>query len=277
MYHFFTRIVFVIGFFMGIAISVILLIYGEDKIYRNQAVKLQYRPTGDSIYHTWFASTRLVRQKLSFDTLRYSTKLFKTESQYLYEYVTVLCVILTRNTKNAEAAKNTWARSCNNVINVNLTSGYKRKSIPIKKNKDNSSWVLLCTSLLNIDNNYKWILIVHDDTFAIVENLRPILAGLNESDGYYLGHAVRFLTVTYNMGQAGYVLSKGSLSAIKNKFNTSEACRSEITYWNQEDMYLGMCKLPTEYLNFTYIQNPSSYCLCMKHKMVVATTIRLRP
>lgn len=240
MFHFFTRVLFVIGFIIGVIIAVILLKLKENKNFNVHVVKTKcVRPLNNSIYNSWFASTRLIRKQLSFDTLRYGDNTLFTESQFLYDKISVLCVILVRNNKNAQAANNTWARSCNDVTFVHLTTKDKRKIIPIKKNKENTSWVSLCTTLINTAANYKWILVVNDDTFAIVENLRPLLTGLDESEGHYFGHAVTFWMVTYNMGQAGYVLSRGSLLALKQKFNSSDSCRLEKTYWNQEDMYLG--------------------------------------
>lgn len=255
MFHFFSRILFVLGFIIGVIIAVIILKLKENKNNNVHVTKIKsVRPLNNSIYETWFASTRLFRRKLSFDTLRYGDNALLTESQFLYNRVSVLCVILVRNNRNAQAANNTWARSCNDVAFVHLPAKDKRKIIPIKKNKENSSWVSLCTTLINTAASYKWIFVVNDDTFAVVENLRPLLAGLDESEGHYLGHAVTFWMVTYNVGQAGYVLSRGSLLALKQKFNSSDSCRSEITYWNQEDMYLGKKIFLYVLFNFFFVR-----------------------
>lgn len=242
MYHFFTRIFFIIGFLIGVFLAVLVIKLTENKGNSLHFVKIPNCKTAfnGSIYKSWFASSKLIRKRISFDVLRYSRNKITTESQYLFEKIKVLCLLLVRNLKNAEAAKNTWGQNCNKIdyMYINVVDK-KRKIIPIKKTKNNSSWVLLCKALLNISEDYNWILIVHDDTFAIVENLRLLVAGLDDSEGHYLGHPITFWAVTYNMGQAGYVLSRGSIDKLKSKFNTTNSCTSEITYWNQEDMYLG--------------------------------------
>lgn len=243
MYHFITRVLFVIGFLIGILLAVLIIKLTENKSSHHLGKtktsngKVAFN---SSIYESWFASKNLLRQKLSFDVLRYSSRKIITESQYLFEKIKILCLILVRNLKNAEASSATWGKNCNKMEYLHISiDNKKRKIVPIKKTKNNSSWVLLCKALVNVSDNYNWILILHDDTFAILENLRLLVAGLDDSKGYYLGHPVTFWTVTYNMGQAGFVLSKGSVNKIKNKFNMTNSCTSERTYWNQEDMYLG--------------------------------------
>lgn len=193
----------------------------------------------ETVYQKWFASTRLVRKKIGFDLLRYSVDVnVRTEAEFLFEKVRVLCLVLVRNAKNAEAVGNTWGKGCNSIEFVSLGNKTKRKILPIRKTKEQSSWILLCKALLDV-KSFDWIVIVNDNSFVILENLRRLVAGLDSKRGYYLGHAVTFWTVTYNTGQAGYVLSWGSVEAIRRKFNSTELCTSEITYLNQEDMYLG--------------------------------------
>lgn len=239
MYHFFSRVLFLFGFMIGVILALIIIKLTDEKTEVNLLKARAIKSLNESIYQKWFASTSLVRKRVSLDSLRYSEKKLLTEAEYLYNKVKILCVILVHNVRNADAARNTWTKGCNGVEYVNIDTKIKKKIIPIKRTKENSSWVLLCKSLLNVTIDYNWILVVNDDTFALLENLRLLVAGLDSTKGYYLGHAVTFWATTYNMGQAGYVLSRGSLSAIKTKFNTTDFCTSEITYLNQEDMYLG--------------------------------------
>lgn len=112
--------------------------------------------------------------------------------------------------------------------------------MPVKKSKENSTWSLLCRSLMRIeeDSSYNWVLIVNDNTFAMLENLRLFVAPLNSSRNYYLGHAVQFWNRNYNAGQAGYVLSRGSLKELQNNLG-NKSCLAETTYLNQEDFYIG--------------------------------------
>lgn len=244
MYHFFARFFFLVGFLIGFILTVFIITQKSHK--SNVAHVKTVRRINDTVYQKWFASTRLVRKRVNFDLLRYSSNNWKTEAKFLYENVKVLCLILVRNVQNAEAAENTWGKGCNFIEYVSLGNKAKRKILPIKKTKEQSSWVLLCKALLTV-KTYDWIVIVNDNSFVILENLRRLLAGMDYKKGHYLGHAVTFWTVTYNTGQAGYVLSWGSVEAIRKKFVSVESCTSEITYLNQEDMYLG--KLVEEKLN----------------------------
>lgn len=239
MYHFFARILFLVGFLIGFFLTVFLIPNKSQNNVRISSVNNIETTINNTVYQKWFASTRLVRKKVSFDFLRYSNVNLRTEAKFLYNEVTILCVILVRHVKNAEAAKHTWAKGCNSIEYVNLDNKSRRKIVPIRKTKEQSSWILLCKALLNI-KSYDWIVIVNDNSFVILENLRRLVAGLNYREGHYLGHAITFWTTTYNTGQAGYVLSWGSVEAIRRKFNNSaQYCTSEITYLNQEDMYLG--------------------------------------
>lgn len=232
MYHFFVRIIFLVGFLSGFFLAVFVL---KQKSQNNRTL---IKTLNDTVYQKWFASTRLVRKKVSFDQLRYGNNSLRTEAKFLHEKVKILCLILVRNAKNAEAAKHTWGKGCNSIEYVNVQSKNKRKIVPVRKTKEQSSWILLCKALLSVQK-HNWIIIVNDNSFVILENLRRLVAALDYKKGHYLGHAVTFWTTTYNTGQAGYVLSWGSVEAIRSKFTSSQFCTSEITYLNQEDMYLG--------------------------------------
>ena len=50
------------------------------------------------------------------------------------------------------------------------------------------------------------------------------MAAKNSSDFHYLGHAMKFWNVIYNWADAGYVLSKGTLDKMMQKFDSDEAC-----------------------------------------------------
>lgn len=240
MRSFFARLLFLVGFLNGFFLAVLIIRLTEQKgpISQLSTTSNALKTLNNSVYQKWFASTRLVRKKVSFDVLRYSNISSATEAKFLHDKVRVLCLILVRNAKNAEAAKNTWTKGCNAVEFVGIEPKTKRKIWPIRKTKQHSSWVLLCKALLKI-KMHDWVVFVNDNTFVILENLRHLVAGFDYNDGHYFGHAVTFWTTIYNTGQAGYVLSWGSIEAIRIKFSYSELCTSEITYLNQEDMYLG--------------------------------------
>ncbi|KAF2902047.1 hypothetical protein ILUMI_04146 [Ignelater luminosus] len=240
MFHFFVRILFVSGFLSGVLLAILLSLFQQRSIKSTVLIKNYIHRHGPfvDLYEVWFTKTNLKHFNISIDLIRYSNNKYLTESQYLYDKVQVLCAILVRNAKNAEAAQRTWAKHCNSIVLINLELKKKNK-IPVKKTKDNASWALLCKSLRDFSDSFKWILIVNDNTFAILENIRYLVAGLNHTKKYYLGHAMTFWGTSYNSGQAGYILSNGTLAALKNKLKTSSFCTADSTFWNMEDYYLG--------------------------------------
>ncbi|KAF5285692.1 hypothetical protein FQR65_LT13077 [Abscondita terminalis] len=145
-----------------------------------------------------------------------------------------MCLILVNKIKYARASVNTWAKHCNHVELVQL----KRNKLGLKRNKDEASWPLLCNALVNISESFHWILVVKETTFAIVENVRHLVAPLDYESHYYLGHAIKFWGIKYNVAQAGYILSNGTLAALKLK-NEKDLCSTNSVVWNLEDYYLG--------------------------------------
>lgn len=227
MVHFYLRVVaFTTGVFIGILLAI------QYKNYANINVP---EKTPAPSYNIWFEKQKLAREIISWDKLRYQKYNYLTESQYLYNKINILCIILVRKSKNVDAIKNTWSKGCTNIEFIEIFGSNGK--VPVKRTRQNSSWVLLCLTLKEINDNYHWAVIANDNTFVILENLRRLVADLNPSDKYYLGHAVTFWNTIYNSGDAGYVLSKGSLRAFKNKFKDIDC--STNTYWNREDFYLG--------------------------------------
>ncbi|GJQ83388.1 hypothetical protein Trydic_g18169 [Trypoxylus dichotomus] len=197
-----------------------------------------HKAPNNSEYNAWLAKNKIITTKIPSDILRYSKHKYLLESEYLYNRISVLCIILVRNEKNAKAAQATWAQGCNDVELVKLNTRQRKRRMPVKQNKENSTWCLLCKSLMKIDDKHQWVLVVNDNTFALLENLRLLVAPLNYMKNYYLGHAVQFWNINYNTGQAGYVLSRGSLKQLQNKLG-NDSCIAETTYLNQEDFYIG--------------------------------------
>lgn len=232
MVHFYLRIAtFFFGVFLGILIAKICFYREHERL--NVPVKKQI-PS----YKTWSTNQGLKRKAVSWDILRYgNSDIYQTESEILFSKIQVLCVLFVRSENNLAGAKSTWIHSCNNLQLIEIKAK-KSKYIAVKRTKESSSWVLLCQTLRNITDQYDWYLIVNDNTFAILENLRYFVAPFNSTETYYLGYPVKFWSTVYNSGQAGYVLSKGALKAVQSSL--SETACSTNAYWNREDFYLGM-------------------------------------
>ncbi|KRT86308.1 hypothetical protein AMK59_1802 [Oryctes borbonicus] len=233
---FFSRLF--IGFLFGAlfaSLIVLLSINFKGKVTNSSNF---HKIPNNSEYNSWLSKNKVLKTKIPLDILRYSGKEYLLESQYLYKTLSVLCIIFVRNEKNAKAAQATWAQGCSDIELVKLNTRQRKIRMPVKQNKENSTWSLLCKCLMKIDYKHQWILIINDNTFALLENLRLLVAPLNYTKNYYLGHAVQFWNINYNTGQAGYLLSLGSLKELQNKLG-NDSCVAETTYLNQEDFYIG--------------------------------------
>lgn len=193
-------------------------------------------------YNHWFRHNNYQRNLISDDNLRYSQISFNTESQWLYNTVPILCVVLTSTEKYTAAANFTWGTSCNRMLFYNNTIGHDRQKPNSFKVKAKSSFHVLCDVIRNIHkfhSDMEWSIFVKDDMFVVPENLRYLVASLNASDGYYLGHPINFWGVDYNIAMAGYALSRGAIKSLFGKFPDAKSCISGGKYWKQEDLYLG--------------------------------------
>lgn len=234
MYKFTIRFTLLWSFIFG-ALLAFLVFHGKKKA---QTVK---RASFEDHYERWFEENHLRRTPMLMDRVRYGKyNLESLESNYLYNRVSLICVLLVRRRKNSIAANNTWAKHCNERTFIYLKPKRVQKTmLPIRREKIDSSWHLLCEAIRKIPPKFQWVLFVYDDTFGIPENIRRMVASLDSDKGHYLGHAISFWGTTYNVGQAGYVLSQGSVRALKKQFNSTEACIAGGRFWKQEDFYLG--------------------------------------
>lgn len=222
MTHFYGRIIYLVGVILGIYLAI--------------HFKKQNNPLKN--YNEWFKTNLFKRKILLWDLIRYGNRNFTTEAELLYKKVKVLCIILVKNNKNIVAIENTWGKNCNNIKFIYLKNKLN-KMLPIKRTKEQSTWYKLCSSLNELElNDFKWFLIINDDTFVVMENLRYLLAPLNPNQTHYIGHTVKFWNTLYNQAQAGYVLSYASLEILRKNLKNNCSTLNHV-YWNKEDFYLG--------------------------------------
>ncbi|KAK4875112.1 hypothetical protein RN001_011534 [Aquatica leii] len=227
---FLIRITFISGAIMGFLLGLLLLPSHKKtgKIHLTPESKPVVKP-----YEPWFTGQNLQRHVIPIDTLRYSGLDYYTESMYLYNKIRILCVVLVHKIKYAKASLMTWTKQCNHIELVHL----KPSKIGVKRKKEDAAWPLLCKTLVNTSKSFHWVFVVNDNTFALVENIRYLVAPLNHSSQYYLGHAIKFWGVKYNVGSAGYLISNATLAALK--LNQRNSCITDSVIWNLEDYYLG--------------------------------------
>jgi len=150
-------------------------------------------------------------------------------------------IAVTPDSKDsAKAIKETWGKRCNRIFFH--TADEAKPLIPIVRTPSKSAFGLLCDSIRNIANDsedFDWLLVTTESTFALPENLRPYVAPFDSSKPHYLGHAMKFWNQVYNWGEAGYALSRGAVAQITSKFNGTNACQAGGKYWKNADWYLG--------------------------------------
>ncbi|XP_044754344.1 C1GALT1-specific chaperone 1-like protein [Coccinella septempunctata] len=216
-----SHIIFTFGFLSGTIISILF-----------QSKKQLFFKDNDSYNQGITFKPLYARKYSSFDLLRYGNHNFITESEYLFQSIKILCLIFVFKDKNFESIENTWGKHCNALEKLYIDK--TRSIFPSKSNARANSWILFCEKVKKTPEYYNWLLVVNDDTYVIMDNLRYYLANKNSSENFYLGHPVKFWNTHYNLGRAGYVMSKGVIA--KMQIST---CDNDISYRNKEDYLLG--------------------------------------
>lgn len=132
-----------------------------------------------------------------------------SEARLLYERVPVLCLVHATSAQQARSVLNTWSRRCNRVVFFGTLSD---PHVPVERVSGDAC--ALFTRVLAKHDDFRWLLLVDDETFAVVENLRFYAAPLNSSQVHYLGHPVR-RGGFYNALAAGVALSEGAVRALR--------------------------------------------------------------
>ncbi|XP_071442974.1 C1GALT1-specific chaperone 1-like [Hetaerina americana] len=230
--------VFLLGCLIGATLALILH-YVEEKI-----VTVPYQPshkTPRKKHSNFILHKHSNRDLIDYEDLMYnSSKVNETEAYLLAQTVHVMCVVFVRDDRKAVTARDTWGSHCNKLTFFGPPKNY---SVPVMELQAKSSWHFLCEAIRILWESHKtvlhWVLFLPESQFAIPENLRMYVANLSYEKPYYMGHAIKFWGVDYNVAQAGYVLSKGAVRAIRKKFNATDSCVTGGKFWRNEDYYLG--------------------------------------
>lgn len=238
-----TIVVFLVGFMLGVILALLLFMtqhFRQSELLPPNDFVEHFTVTS---YHALFKKMGYLTMPVNFDELTYSnnaTLYTYLESNTLKKNVLVLCVMFVKKVKNAYAASNTWMKRCNDKLFFGLKPD---DYLNITVMKPKSSWHYLCNVIRYIYTNYTlkyhWVLFVPDDIYAIPENLRLYVYDKNFNDVFYFGHTALFWNQYFNLAQAGYVISNGTIHALYNKFPTEQTCLDSGKYWKNEDYYLG--------------------------------------
>ncbi|KAK9885984.1 hypothetical protein WA026_014770 [Henosepilachna vigintioctopunctata] len=248
MLTFSTNFIFIVGFISGSFISLFI------QIGHNISISEPYlKSQKNNEYENWFRSKQYNRKHVSFDLTRYGTKTYYSEAELLFNSISVLCLVIVSKDSNWKAIQNTWGKRCNGIDSIKINK--KKEIFPWKRNNEDKLWITLCEVFKKVERKYNWVLVVNDDTFAIIENLRYHVAYRNSSEQYYIGYPVKFWSIVYNLGRAGYLLSRGVLEAIQKS-----DCNSKILLRNREDFILGN-HLSTLNISAMYIEDEKGLSL----------------
>lgn len=245
------KLIFLIGFLIGFTLAVLLFISNDDNyslslMNKKKLMSLNSSQDFDNTYKNFLNYQNVKVKNIDMDIKQYGLQLesdsITMESDWLKSKIHITCIVLVEKIKFAQTISDTWGPRCNKIYF--FSRNFENLTIPIIKISNiTSSWQMLCEIIQIIWNDHKfnleWIIFVKDDTIVIPENLRHLVAHLDYNKNYYLGHPVTYWGQAYNVAEAGYVLSKGSLSKIIEKFDKNEKCILGGKYWKKEDYDLG--------------------------------------
>lgn len=196
-------------------------------------------------YEIWLKNKGIVLSEIDQDQLSFSKNSpelsRKLESQLLFNLIHVTCVVFILKAENAYMISNTWGRHCNSLLFYS-SSVIKLDYIDLNVIHMKNSWQYLCDCIRHLwitKKRLHWVIFSFDDIYVIPQNLRYFLATKNHSEPHYYGHNVYFWNTLYNSGQTSFVLSKGSIQALVNKFMNESSCEKSGRYKNNEDYFLG--------------------------------------
>lgn len=212
-------------------------------------------------YHQWLRDQSLESVPIPHETISYDrSSVTETEATWLANRTRVLCLVLIGSRSRARALNNTWTRHCNRVLFYGKLRSDSLKAIPYVRLTDTEDDDLLstgffCQAFVDLINrtaaeDFDWLLVTTDRTYAVVENLRHLVAPLNpRRDRYYLGRPVQhyFLGV-YNAADSGIVLSRATVDLLANTaFPNRTSCqppdsvrRSSLIFGASFDAFIGL-------------------------------------
>ena len=75
--------------------------------------------------------------------------------------------------------------------------------------------------------DYKWFVIVHEDTYLIMENLAYYVCVFNHSTPFYFGHVLTSWGQEYNAAGPGVVLSQAALRKLSQRLAKGHCALSQ--------------------------------------------------
>ncbi|KAJ3603132.1 hypothetical protein NHX12_030875 [Muraenolepis orangiensis] len=164
----------------------------------------------------------------------------------LYKKVRILCWVMTgpKNLQTkARHVKATWSRHCNVVVFMSSVDDpdFPTVGLDTKEGRDQLYWKTIRAYHYAYEHHADeadWFLKADDDTYAIVDNLRWILANHTPEEPVYFGRRFKpYAKQGYMSGGAGYVLSKEALRRFVEGFKNNVCTHTS----SVEDLAMGQC------------------------------------
>lgn len=162
--------------------------------------------------------------------------------------VKILCLVLTTEPFHKERAihvKNTWGAHCNKLIFASNATDAELGSVNLQENDSyDTLWGktkhAMTYAYENFYADYDWFYKADDNSYAILDNMRFVLAAYFPNDPIYFGKKFRFHKFGRFSGGAGYVMSREALKRfVTEALPDEEKCKREDT--GAEDLELGKC------------------------------------
>lgn len=164
----------------------------------------------------------------------------------MYKKVRILCWVMTgpKNLQTkARHVKATWSRHCNVVVFMSSVDDpdFPTVGLDTKEGRDQLYWKTIRAFHYAYEHHIDeadWFLKADDDTYAIVDNLRWVLANHTPEEPIYFGRRFKPYTKQgYMSGGAGYVLSKEALRRFVEGFKNKVCSHTS----SVEDLAMGQC------------------------------------
>ncbi|KAG0445691.1 hypothetical protein HPB47_018852 [Ixodes persulcatus] len=211
-----TRVLaFLLASISGVFVALMTLQYDallSDQSARTTPVSYELRTPS---YASWLSELGIQRDSSpdAFASVADSI----SEAEFLYRQVPVLCLVQAKTRQQVRSVYNNWGRHCNRLVFFgSIQDPYVPiHQIPLSVADAQVTCLVLRHVLHKYGGEFSWLLLVDDETFAIVENLRFYVAPLNSSAVYYLGHPVQETSGGfYNSMAGGIVLSEGAVRSL---------------------------------------------------------------
>lgn len=160
----------------------------------------------------------------------------------LAKKVRVLCWVMTSpdNLRSkAKAVKESWGKRCNTLLFMSSEEDKELPAVGLGRTdvwtKTRAAWKYIHDYHIN---DADWFFKADDETFAIVENLRLLLAPYNTENAHYFGRWYKPAASEYHSEAAGYVFSRKTLQFFRQAMDSPDKC-SEVSIG--EEGNVGAC------------------------------------